>query len=286
MLTKLRAIISTSKAKAKAEKSLGGARIKTTRQDIESILMRYKIDRGAHHGGDLVGGACHQLMKLAVPIFEELQAEILLIPGNERHAGDAEVMERCRATVEALQHFDALFSFLRIPNGLVTESDYTAALDHAKKALACWRGLSLSVSVKAHLLETHAVWEMWLHKGIGDFLEDFIEQGHQYGIAEGRWSNGLHDRASATNSHSKWETMRLHPLVEQEAAKAIIGTKRRLKTDAQGRTTKMVRDENKKIARDNQREQMRADDRAAPVTIIAAEEQAKLDYRLSTYGES
>ena len=48
----------------------------------------------------------------------------------------------------------------------------------------------------------------------------------------------------------------------------------------------MVWDENKKIARDKQREQMRADDRAAPVTIIAAEEQAKLDYRLSTYGES
>jgi hypothetical protein len=74
---------------------------------------------------------------------------------------------------------------------------------------------------------------MWLHKGIGNFLENFIEQGHQYNITEERRSIGFHDRASAANSHSKWETMRLHPLVEQEASKAIIGTKRRLKVDTQ-----------------------------------------------------
>ncbi len=46
----------------------------------------------------------------------------------------------------------------------------------------------------------------------------------------------------------------------------------------------MVRDENKKISCDNQRGQMSADDRAAPVlTLIPAEEQAKLDYRLPKY---
>ncbi len=64
--------------------------------------------------------------------------------------------------------------------------------------------------------------------------------------------------------------MWLHPLVEQEASKAIIGTKQRLQVDAQRRTTKKVQDKNKKIARDNQQEQMQGHDCDAPVTLIPA----------------
>ena len=41
----------------------------------------------------------------------------------------------------------------------------------------------------------------------------------------------------------------------------------------------MVLDENNKISRDNQRQQMRADDSAAPVTLLPADEQANLDQK-------
>ena len=63
-------LIAESKLDAKAlEKRLGGNRIKSTRREIEGILRKHGIDRGAHHGGELVGGGCRLLMSKADSIF-------------------------------------------------------------------------------------------------------------------------------------------------------------------------------------------------------------------------
>jgi hypothetical protein len=40
---------------------------------------------------------------------------------------------------------------------------------------------------------------------IGDFLEDFIEQAHQFGMKEEKRTANMRDRVTAANSHSKWE---------------------------------------------------------------------------------
>ena len=45
--------------------------------------------------------------------------------------------------------------------------------------------------------------EQW--NGIGDFLEDFIEQVHQFGMREEKRTANMRDRVRAANSHSKWE---------------------------------------------------------------------------------
>jgi hypothetical protein len=58
--------ISESKAASKKlEKILDGSRIKETRRAVEGILRQYGIDRGAHHGGNLVGGVCCPLLARA-----------------------------------------------------------------------------------------------------------------------------------------------------------------------------------------------------------------------------
>ncbi len=97
-------------------------------------------------------------------------------------------------------------------------------------------------------MESHAADQMMEHNnGIGNFAEDYIEQGHQFGMQEERQTNGLHGRGKAANSHSKWETMRLHPLVENITSETIEGTKRRcLLVDDNGRTPRMVRDESRR----------------------------------------
>ncbi len=66
-------LIAKSKASAKAkEKQLGGNRIKATHREMEGILRKYGIDRGAHHGGELVVGGCRLLMSKAEAIFGEI----------------------------------------------------------------------------------------------------------------------------------------------------------------------------------------------------------------------
>ena len=74
-----------------------------------------------------------------------------------------------------------LLSLLRIKNGATVDCNFIDAQKHAKEALLSWRRLKLSVTVKAHLLESHTTEQMIRFGGIGDFTEDFIKQAHQWG---------------------------------------------------------------------------------------------------------
>ena len=58
---------------------------------------------------------------------------------------------------------------------------------------------------KIHALEDHLIASMEQWNGIGDFLEDFIEQAHQFGMKEEKRTANMRDRVRAANSHSKWE---------------------------------------------------------------------------------
>ena len=54
---------------------------------------------------------------------------------------------------------------------------------------------------KIHALFTHLVPQMIVWKGVGDFLEDFVEQGHQSGVKEEYRTHGMQDRTKAALSH-------------------------------------------------------------------------------------
>jgi hypothetical protein len=282
-MTVLRKQIAESKVKAKEkERQHGGGQTKQIRRKIEDILKTYKIDRGAHHGGDLVGGACRLLMKHASLIFDDIKYLLLTINECDRAAPNHEIEEQCGIYTEALGQFDALLALLRIPNGKVTEADIVNARKHAKKAMESWRKLGLSVTMKAHLLEDHVIAMMARLNGIGDFMEDFIEQTHQFGDADERRSNGLRNRTLAANSHSKWEHVKNNPLVAMETAAVTKGTKRPLKINEEGRTAKMQRIATAKQLRDDNREVLRSDDHnvlGSTVRLLSAEENAMIDYK-------
>ena len=50
----------------------------------------------------------------------------------------------------------------------------------------------------------HLVDQMEFHEGIGDYLEDFVEQAHQYGVKYENRTRGL-TRSKAYKSHSNWD---------------------------------------------------------------------------------
>jgi hypothetical protein len=59
---------------------------------------------------------------------------------------------------------------------------------------------------KIHGLEDHLIASMGQWNGTGNFLEDFVEQAHQFGITkEEKRTANMRDRVRAANSHSKWE---------------------------------------------------------------------------------
>jgi hypothetical protein len=68
--------------------------------------------------------------------------------------------------------------------------------------LKLWSSMNMP---KIHGLEDCLIAMMEQWNGIGDFLEDFIEQVHQFGIREEKCTVNMRDRVGAANSHSKWE---------------------------------------------------------------------------------
>jgi hypothetical protein len=221
-------------------------------------------------------------MKHASLIFDDIKYLLLTINECDRASPNHEIEEQCGIYTEALGQFVALLSLLRIPNGKVAEADIVNAQTHAKKAMESWRKYGLSVTVKAHLLEDHVIDMMTRLNGIGDFMEDFIEQTHQFGDADERRSNGLQNGTLSVNLHSKWEHVKNNPLVAMETVAVTKGTKRQLKVNEQGRTAKMQRIATAKQLRDDSREVLRSDDHnvlGSTVGLLSAEENAKIDYK-------
>jgi hypothetical protein len=174
---------------------------------LEKLLAILGIDRAAYHGGDLNGKNVQQMFQESDDIF--LQFKELLLEVDEEEQGrcsDDEISDMIRRYSELCTLFDYLFSMARTPNGELTNE----ILEETKRCLRVtmlkWRDLRLSMNMpKIHGLEDHLIATMERWNGIGDFLEDFIEQAHQFGMREEKRTANMRDRVRAANSHSKWE---------------------------------------------------------------------------------
>jgi hypothetical protein len=223
-------------------------------------------------------------MAKATAIFANIQALLLGIDPSERKASDIEIRQQLSRTTKALQQFDGLFAILQIPNGKVTEGDVEAACVHARKGLHWWRLLDISVTVKAHLLESHSIDQMEFWKGVGNFMEDFIEQAHQWGDHDKRRSSGMRDRGKVAIAHSKWEALKLNPVVVKATIETAASTKRKFKhLDGSGRTPKQQQDATAKLQQTSEREEIRIDEEGDGAdlsnTQLTVEENQKLDYK-------
>ena len=65
-----------------------------------------------------------------------------------------------------------------------------------------WRDLRLSTDMlKIHGIEDHLVKQMRDFNGIGCFLEDFVEQAHQFGMRDEKRTANMPDRKRKYNIH-------------------------------------------------------------------------------------
>ena len=86
--------------------------------------------------------------------------------------------------IEIWTLFDSLFSLSRILTGNITSEIIDKLEIVINKTMLCWINLKLSIKmVKNHGIEDHLL-DQIKHNGIGCFIEDFIEQAHQFGMLD------------------------------------------------------------------------------------------------------
>ena len=85
---------------------------------------------------------------------------------------------------------------------------------------------------KIHGIEDHLLDQIIKYNGIGCFIEDFIEQAHQYGMFEERNSATMRDRVKTAHNHSEMEMIRnnvkvINKIIEVERNTRRVQKKRK-----------------------------------------------------------
>ena len=214
ILKKKKTELSQSNTAAKLEvtqvEKEAGRYSKPIRKGIETILAKdWNIKRPSWHGGDILGNECRKLMACARLIFDQVK-QFLLEQLEEDGGSDRvkrEVTKRCDIVAKALLLFDGLLSLLRTDHKDVTPQLIAKAREYARKALAVWRILELSVTPKCHGSEDHACDQLELLKGLADFCEDWVEQLHQLGLKNNRRTKTIRNRDRKYKLYTQWEQL-------------------------------------------------------------------------------
>ena len=99
--------------------------------------------------------------------------------------------------------FYSLFSLSRTLTGKITSEIIDKLEIVINKTMICWRNLRLSTKiVKNHGIEDHLLDQIKKHNGIGCFIEDFIEQAHQFGMIDEKRTANMRDREKVAHNHS------------------------------------------------------------------------------------
>ena len=68
--------------------------------------------------------------------------------------------------------------------------------------------------VKVHGIEDYLLNQTKKYNGIGCFIEDFIEQGHQFGVIDETRTANIRDRGKVSINHSKMKSISLNDEVK------------------------------------------------------------------------
>ena len=145
--------------------------------NIEKILDDYHVSMGQYHGRDLEGPACAYLLTNADAIFNRIKE--LLLEKCSSFVPDTEIKDMCDRYRDLFLLLEGVFHFMQKPNELLSQQDKDDMKRFIRMTMKQWRALNMSVTVKAHVLESHLNNQIEHYHGIGDFNEEFIEQLHQ-----------------------------------------------------------------------------------------------------------
>ena len=153
------------------------------RMMVENCLRKFNIDRAKYYGGQLEGTTVMRLFQNADSIFGEMKQHLIDVP--TKACDEVEVNDMIKRYIELSTLLDGLFSLARTPSGQASEGICEKTEKTVQAVMVKWRELRLSTNMlKIHGIEDHLVNQMRKFNGIGCFIEDFIEQAHQFGMKD------------------------------------------------------------------------------------------------------
>ena len=166
-------------------------------------MIEYGIDRAKYHGGDLEGTSIVQIFHHSNEIFNKFKINITKLTSEEDQINEVNVVTE--RYIEIYTLFDTSFSLLRRVCGKITGELIGKLRIIIQKVILCWRNLHFSSKIpKIYCIEDHLLDQIIKYNGIWCFIEDFIEQAHQYGIL-GKKAANMRDRVKTAHNHSKME---------------------------------------------------------------------------------
>mmetsp|Transcript_26182 Transcript_26182/g.38989 ORF Transcript_26182/g.38989 Transcript_26182/m.38989 type:complete len:280 (-) Transcript_26182:4-843(-) len=193
---------------------------------VEDVLQEFGVCMGQYHGRDLEGPAVRRVLANAREIFSRITLVLC------EHCSDDmkdEIISMCGHYRTLFELLEGATHFLRKPNGSITDEDIEKFKEFVAAVMQKWRALSLSVTVKAHVLETHALYQMEQYHGVGDFIEEFLEQLHQYTKRHKQRLGCLSDFKKECDAIAKIKAIESNPAVVNEIDKVAEATKRKTK---------------------------------------------------------
>jgi len=142
---------------------------------IKKILDDYHVSMGQYHGRDLEGQA--NLLINADAIFNRIKE--LLLDKCSSFVPHDEIEDMCNRYRDLFLLLEGVFDFMQKPNEPLSEKDKEDMKRFIKMTMKQWRALNMSVTVKAHVLETQLNDQIEYYHGIGDLNEEFVEKLHQ-----------------------------------------------------------------------------------------------------------
>ena len=148
------------------------------------ILLFFHIERASYPGGDLTSKNLLTLFKNAKHIFSQLEEKLQESTRASSHS-EQEIKQRCNKTKEFCVFLDYMFS-LALTH--LSDANYTIIETTEKCVKAVeqkWNDLHLSlIGKKIHAIIVHVIQHMRKWRGIGCFVEDYVEKLHQTGKKE------------------------------------------------------------------------------------------------------
>ena len=124
--------------------------------------------------------------------------------------------------------FDTFFSIARTPCGEMDDSKLNNFNEIITLCMLKWRNLRLSMKmIKIHGIEDHLFDQIKKFNGIGCFIEDFIEQAHQFESLDEKRTGKLRDRSKAFQSYSTNEQIGLNGCVRKRIVEVNDNSKRK-----------------------------------------------------------
>lgn len=223
---------------------------------VEKILKKYGVDRGAYHGGDLIGTHITKFCYNCDAIFDEIKAKLLEYVETIGHnclADADEVNTVCFRFRELVQLLDCFFHIhMLIPEEYSPEKEQEAK-DCVLALQKRWRQLRLSVMGPKFQSLSHFVVQMIEHGGLGPFNEQFIELAHKVGNRDFTRVGQLKSPQKRAESIARMKSTTLlpevltaqeifSPIKKEKEAPQVTAAKKQRRKETLDRVIQMIRE--------------------------------------------